>query len=183
MKKLINLLFGISIALLLSAMQCDRDPLNVRSIFVENLITIETKNNYVVNDSIIVNASFSRFLPETGYSNLLDIFKSSNSNGFIFNIYIKKKLNDDSWEQIDLRPIIVLKKGSLSQYNEFTSILNPAINQYEFKASFPLLEIGEYEIDISEGLRQNNQSSKVILELSTNIDELNQDGVYLFTVN
>lgn len=183
MKKLTSILVLISCAFLLAAMQCEKDPLNQKLIAVDNLISIETKDNYYLNDSIIINSNFSRFLPETGYSNLLDIYITSNSYEFYFDIQMDKKLSNGSWEFVNLTNIVVLKRGSFESYKGCSSILNTSNNIYELRAAIPLLDSGEYRIRISETLEHYSIDSKVVLKLVTNIPELNENQYYIFTVN
>ena len=182
MKNISRLFLFLSILILFTAMQCENEPFAYKTVYSEKLINIETKSNYIIYDSLFVNATFSRYIKETGFPNLLDVYKTSSSKAFNVNITIEKKNNNNMWEKLDIYANAVLIKGDLDYYGKAT-VLNPLNNYYEYKIAFPLLETGQFRMNVSETLRQSEYSEKIELTIFTNIEELNEEGFYYFTVN
>lgn len=178
-----NIVILLTTITLCMAFQCEDEPFATKEINVPDLIKIETKNNYVVNDSIHIDATFSRYLPESGFTNLLDIYKTSNSPKFSFSLSLEKKNSDDTWAIINPTIVKVNKGEYILMASYATTILNLVNNNYESRVGFKLNEIGEYRIGVSKNLFQTENTQKIRLNISSSNDKLDQNGYYIFTVN
>lgn len=194
MKKAKYLVMIMSLSLLLTSTTCEDDNFYDKSIKIDNLIDVETNPNYNVGDIIYVNSLFSRYLPEEGYSNFLDIYKTTGSNKFGFNISLFKKDASNDWILEDLSQTTLLDKGEI-RFNTINNyydknclpVLNTSNNNYEFRVGIKLLDPGEYELSINTILSPIDIKNKVNLEIFTTIDgfndDLNNDYSYTFIVN
>ena len=183
MKKIKQIIIGFTILFAFQATTCEEDePYAKKNITVPNLIKIETLNNYNVNDVLYIDASFSRFLPEEGYSTLLDIYRTSTSNIFRFELYLEKKQTDDTWLRVENSNAILLKGEYFGNNGEGLTILNATNNVYEFKVGFPLQTTGDFRLKVSKGFYQVVQTDKISLNITTTVPELNDEGFYSFTV-
>lgn len=183
-----HLLALMSIGLFLNCSEPETDSIVDKSVEIrlENLIQIETVSSYKLNDLIYINSKFSRYLPEKGYKDLLDIYKTTKSNEYNFNFILEKKSAYGSWSQINFGDKIVVSKGkSYSSYsNVGICVLNTDTNQYEFRAGIPLLETGEFRINISTNLNPVfTNDTRIPVYISTTISAADLEGFYKFSVN
>lgn len=187
MKKICKYIFGfISISLFFNCGEPDDIYMGSKNIKASNLIQIETLPSYKLNDFMYINASFSRYLPEEGYQDLLDIYKTTNSNEYTFQFFLEKKSAYDTWTLLDIGSKIVVKKGK-SYTNNATigvCVFNPEKNQYEFRAGIPLLETGEFRLRVTNNLYPvYSSSSYIAVYIYTTINQVDNQGNYYFTVN
>lgn len=122
---------------------------NSINIQVPNLIQIETQTNYHLQDTLFVNALFSRYLPESNYPDLLDIYKTTKADKFIFQYSLYKKTAYNNYTQINVSNHIAQIKGSFHNYY-VASLYNPFNQKYELRFGIPLLERGEYKLMINK---------------------------------
>jgi hypothetical protein len=179
LKHFLLALFGL---FFLSSTSCESDPISHRTLIIDNLITVETQPTYTTNDIVYVNSSFSRFLPEPGYNSLLDIYKTTGSNAYYFEVNIVKKTIYNTWISLPKSSFNVVK-GQISSRGEATCVLNPITNHYEFRIGIPLLEAGEYELIITPHIQPDSFYStinKVVIDIQTTV---NTGSIYNFTVN
>lgn len=178
----------ISIGLFHSCSEPDSDSPAYSNINVNsaNLIQIETVSSYKLNDLIYINANFSRYLPEDGFDDLLDIFKTTNSNEYTFYFSLEKKSAYDTWNQINFGDKIVVDKGKSysSYYDVGICVFNPENNKYEFRAGLPLLETGQFRLQIDRELNPvYTNHTKIPIYIYTTISQVDNQGYYNFTVN
>ena len=173
------------IALFLNCSEPDDIYMGSKSITASNLIQIETLPSYKVNNLIYINASFSRYLPEEGYDDLLDIFKTTESKEYAFEFILEKKSAYDTWTTIDIGNKIVVNNGKFYGINSNIGIcvFNPENNKYEFRVGIPLLETGEFRLRMSTNLHPlDTNSSNISVHISTSINQVDKQGDYYFTV-
>lgn len=187
MKTICNYIFSIlSIALFLNCSEPDEIEMGSKNITVSNLIQIETLPRYKLNDFIFINSSFSRYLPEKGYQDLLDIYKTTKSDEYTFEFTLEKKSAYDTWTAINIGTKIVANKGkSYTSYaNIGVCVFNPESNLYEFRAGIPLLETGEFRLRMTSNLYPvYSNSSYIAVYINTTINQVDNQGNYYFTVN
>ncbi len=187
MKTIYKSIFGIlSIALFLNCSEPDDIYMGSKDIKASNLIHIETLPSYKLNDLIYINSSFSRYLPEEGYDDLLDIYKTTKSNEYSFEFLLEKKSAYDTWTPINIGNKIVVNIGKLYSSNASIGVclFNPETNRYEFRAGIPLLETGEFRLRISSNLYPlDTNSSYISVYIYTTISQVDNQGNYYFTVN
>jgi hypothetical protein len=158
---------------------------------VKNLIEIENQTNFLVDEYVFFNVNFSRFLPENGFSDLLDIQRTSKSNKFNVFINFYKKDAYGNWIFTNFNNFYQLDKGEIitSEFgNNAFSVLNTSTNQYEFRAGIKLLEQGEYRLVIDPNVYSFNQnfnsynSNNISVNLFHTFDSSTQNEL-IFTVN
>lgn len=187
MKTITKYILGIlSIALLFSCSEPDDIDMGSKKIQASNLIQIEAQPTNKLNDLIFVNASFSRFLPEEGYSDLLDIYKTTKSTEYTFEFILEKKSAYNTWTPLNIGSKIDVTKGK--SYNTTTTtavcVFNPVTNLYEFSAGIPLLETGEIRVRISNYLYPvYTSTSNIQVYIYTSISKLDDQGAFYFTIN
>ncbi|WP_310558100.1 hypothetical protein [Flavobacterium sp.] len=187
MKTICKSIFGVlSIALFFNCSEPDDIYMGSKDIKASNLIQIETLPSYKLNDLIYINSSFSRYLPEEGYDDLLDIYKTTKSNEYSFEFLLEKKSAYDTWTPINIGNKIVVNKGKSYTSNAAIGVcvFNPETNLYEFRAGIPLLETGEFRLRMSSNLYPvYTNSSYISVYIYTTISQVDNQGNYHFTVN
>jgi hypothetical protein len=187
MRKTLNYFLSFLVfSLFLNCSEPDDIYMGSKYLNVAKLIQVETAPSYNVNDLIYINASFSRYLPEEGFSDLLDIYKTSKTKEYSFSFTLEKKSAYGTWTAVNFGDKIVVSKGKL--YKSYDDIavceLNSLNEKYEFRAALPLLETGEFRLRVSNQLRPDYSSnSNIIIYISTTVDKVNEQGEYSFTVN
>lgn len=176
----------LSIALFLNCSEPDDIYMGSKDIKASNLIQIETLSSYKLNDLLYINASFSRYLREEGFEDLLDIYKTTQSKEYSFNFILEKKSAYDTWTTIDIGNKIVVNNGKFYGINSNIGIcvFNPEYNKYEFRAGIPLLETGEFRLRMSSNLYPlDTNSSNISVNIYTTISQVDKQGDYYFRVN
>jgi hypothetical protein len=181
-------IFGLLILFFWSCTIPDEIEMGSRDLKIDNLIQIETLPNYKVNDVLYINSSFSRYMPEEGYTIPLDIYKTSKSEQFYFYCFLEKQTSNNNWDRIDLGKRLQVTKGSFEEsLNGFSAlcVLDPITNLYEFRGGIQLMESGNYRIHINQTLLPKySDKSIVYLNIITTISQMGtKNGLYNFTVN
>jgi hypothetical protein len=158
---------------------------DIKYLNVKNLIQIETANSYKLNDFLVINASFSRYLPEPRFTDLLDIYKTSRSTEYEFKFTLEKKSAYGTWTTINFGGKIVPSKGKTTGFygNSGICVLNSQNERYEFRAGLPLLETGDFRLKVSNQISDGYSSnSPVSIYITTTIEALDTQGYYSFSV-
>jgi hypothetical protein len=163
---------------------------------VPNLVTIQVQPTYNVGDYLYVNSDFSRYLPEVGQSELLDIYHTTDgATQFYFTYVIERKINATEWEVVSVNDnqLDIIQGDALNdsfyvigicQYNEIDQ-------SYEYNVGFPLLTAGEYRFSFgynssstdSVELRSVSSSENLILNINSIATNIDSNGFYYFNVN
>ncbi len=183
-------LFAALICLLLfTAGMCEdeRESYYSKTLNIPNIIDIENQINYQINDLIYFNAQFSRFLPEPGYTNPLDIFINNKSDRYYIGYSLEKKTAYNNWSYLDLNGNIIADKGEITNISAIC-VLNNTTNNYEFRGGIKLLETGNYRLNISTYLTPSNNfnyyNDKIIqIQIYTTVVDYVNSNTYEFTVN
>jgi hypothetical protein len=187
MKKFLKYAVGyMSVLLLFHCSPPDDIDMGSKNVEANNLIQIETKPSYNVNDVLYINCSFSRYFPEKGYDTLLDIYKTTKSEEYSFIFNLEKKSAYGTWSAINVGKSLVVKKGKSNDYygNAAICVLDQVTNKYEFRGGIPLLETGIYRINISSYLNPvYTNNSFIAVNILTTIENLDDQGYYNFSVN
>lgn len=168
MKK--NILILAFFVFSLTSCWTDDDNSYRRSVFlnVPNLILIESQPNFNINDYIYFDVNFSRYLPEEGFTDLLDIYKTTGATKFSFSFTLYKKSAYNIYEPINFGDFYIQEKGEI--FTAHTSLGNAIYNssneQYEFRAGIQLLETGAYKLEIDPYIYPNNSSNSNAINLS-----------------
>ncbi|WP_291864985.1 hypothetical protein [Maribacter sp.] len=151
MKKVI-----VSISILFLAvlgMQCsppDDDVYwNNVEVDIKDAIKVENKVSYVVGDTLFFELNFSRYLPEEGYSSLLDLYETSGVDEFSYNFEVRKySAFSDDYVGVNIdEQYIIAEKGMISYYSQPAAILNNDTDMYESRIGVILIEEGDYQLD------------------------------------
>ncbi|MCB9202837.1 MAG: hypothetical protein H6604_07315 [Flavobacteriales bacterium] len=187
-----NIIVLISVFFLFSAciIEEDIDCYHCSDISVTSLdlIKIHTKDEYKVNDVLYIESSFSKLQDEKGYSNKLDIYKTTNSDSFTFSFSLQKMVFG-SWTDITLLGSDFEEEGLGGIYAGYyigaTCVLNEEKTQYKFKKGIILREAGEYRLVINPILYSDvyyNSENYLALKINTSVAEIPSSS-YEFTVN
>ena len=69
----------------------DSDFYNEIAITIPEIVSIETQNSYQINDTVWMQANFSRYIQEPNQTKLLDVYATTGeAPGFIFPFLSKK---------------------------------------------------------------------------------------------
>lgn len=134
--------------------------------------TFENNKNYTVGDTIFVELSFSRYLEEEGFSNLLDVYESTDSEEFSYPLdLLKLSTISDSYVFTEIAPqFIFAEKGTIGEFYGINAKLNEVKDMYESRIGIILVEAGEF--------RLNTQF--LVLQSRGNYDKINIVISHLF---
>lgn len=191
MKNIKLLFLAVIASVTFSSCGDDDEFYNSKYIAIPGLIQVENQDVYLVGEEIYLNTHFSRFLTEPGYSNQLDLFKTTDGASFSFSFGLEKRNPDNSWTVVNLENKMVPDEGRIydGDYCIGQAIYNPDTQTYQFRAGIPLQETGTYRIffGISEtshleltSINANKRSTYLSIKTTTN--DLS-NGFYNFTVN
>lgn len=190
MKKTLFILIAIVFT---SCSSTDEDSYYQRNIKlnVNNYIKVYTQNSYNVGDKLFIESRFNKLQDESGYSNKLDIFKTTNTRQYGFYISLEKKVFNGNWTTINLNNTD-FESGGLGNYNFNNAIceLNQSNTFYEFYKGLILQESGQYRLTISsiiDPFYTNNYYSysggnNILVSFFTTIENVPGNS-YQFTVN
>lgn len=195
MKKYISIFF-VLIALFLNSCNTN-DAGFYRNVFVnsDGLVTIETQPTYSVGDKIYLNASIPKFIVEEGQTTPLDIFKTTGgATQFNFSYIIEKQINSTDWEVVTVNDSELDIQNGLAQSGYYINSYcnyNSTEEKYQYRVGFPLMSTGNYRMYFNYNggetgtveLRSISDKTNLILNITSNVTQLNGSGVYNFTVN
>lgn len=183
MKK-INILTVLFLSLLVWGCYTGDDYNSYISLKVEDPLTIENKTNYVVGDTLYFELQFSRYLPEEGYSNLLDIYESTQAEEFRYSFGLGKYSSfSNNYDNVNIAfDYLFAEKGSVFRdyNNEAYAVLNTEKTLYESRVGIILAEAGEYRLNFGYlNLNSINSADHVTIGIeSTKVkDTLSTDFV------
>jgi hypothetical protein len=190
--KLFKYTFLLAVASLLMAAECTKEDdefYNSVYITVPNLVTIETKPTFLVNDYIWLNTNnLSRFINEPNQNAPLDIYATTKADKFRF-LYSLEKLNSGgTWSTVTIGTNFLVDKGEVNFTNGITAnaVYNSTTQKYEYRVGLKLLQPGQYRIITYTGfngvnfdLISVNQPKSTFLTIATTT---NVNGHYVFTV-
>jgi hypothetical protein len=184
-----------SIVIITACSNKDSEFFNEITVEVPNQLVLETQSTYAVQDILWLHTAFSRYLPETGYNNLLDVYQTSGqAPSFMFSFILEKKVADGSWEFYSLNTNLIEDNGIPNQYDGYYlgySIYNETSKTFDFRAGLKLTETGQYRLNFgydsllnrSVVLRSNSTSKNTVVNIRSRVDVLDASGYYTFTVN
>lgn len=191
--KSIKLLFLAIVAITAFSSCGDDDEFyNSKYISIPDLIHVENQNVYQVGDVIYLNTNFSKLLSEPGFSNPLDIYKTTDGASFSFSFGLEKRNPDNTWSIVNLQNKMIADQGRIfdGDYSIAEAIYNPITETYQFRAGIPLQELGTYRIffGISESSHLelasiNSNKKSTYLSIKTTTNNLDNNGYYNFTVD
>ncbi|MGB6151203.1 MAG: hypothetical protein WBG48_04360, partial [Pricia sp.] len=130
---------------------------NTRYLSISDAIVFDNQENYVVGDTLFFELEFSRYLPEEGYTELLDIFETSASEVFGYSFGISKfSTFSNNFEFVNIAPEFILATR-LTDTDYFgggytgnmAAQLNEERSRYTSKVGIILVEEGRYALDFS----------------------------------
>lgn len=167
----------------LSFISCKSDDefYNAAYLSVPNIISIDTQPSYTLGDNLTFHAEFSRYLPETGQSNLLDVYKTSGATSFGF-AYRLEKQTASGWSTVfgddnEYTPLDVPYVAATEKYKRDYFVALTASGNYR-------LSFGQsYTGNLSTDIISNNPDNKTLVHITTNPIGIDSQGYYYFTVN
>jgi hypothetical protein len=123
---------------------------------IQDAFSLENQKEYSVGDTIFFELRFSRYLPEDGFPELLDIYQTTKSEDFAFSFGLEKFSElEDSFRQVNINEdFIIAEKKNLDIYyynnNHGTFVaLNTAKDSYEAKVGVILVEDGLFQFNFN----------------------------------
>lgn len=140
---------------------------------ISDAIVFDNQENYVVGDTLVFELRFSRYLPEEGYPNLLDIFETSGSEEFGYSFGISKFSTfsgNFEFVNFDSEFVLATRLQNTDYYGgrysgNVAALLNENRTEYVSKVGIILVEEGQYELDFD-----NIRFSTGYYENKVNID-------------
>ncbi|ESU28178.1 hypothetical protein FLJC2902T_15230 [Flavobacterium limnosediminis JC2902] len=176
--------FVIAVFGLLSLISCNSDDefYNAAYVSVPDLITIDTPASYSVGDNVSFHTDFSRYLPEDGFTDPLDIYKTSKAESFGFAYRLEKETAPDVWTS-------VFDNGD--EFSVAEAVYQTATQTYKCDIATPLNSAGNYRLGFGESytgyqstdLISRNPENETSVRITTNANNTNGQGYYYFTVN
>jgi len=120
-----------------------------RTLSIQDAITFENEQNYVVGDTIYVTLNFSRYLDEEGFTNQLDIYESSGSESFRYDFEVQKfseLAGGFQFVPVDSE-FLFAEKGVVNEFGGASAVLNEARTTYESRIGLVLAESGRFLLD------------------------------------
>ena len=114
---------------------------------------VDNKQNYSVGDTIYFDQKFSRYVKEEGYSDLLDIYETTNDTAFGYSFELEQYSEfSDSYRSVFIQEEFLLVNNiDLDYYSyygtEVTAVLNDAQDAYESRVGIILPETGVYRLN------------------------------------
>lgn len=177
-------LFAIAILGTLSLISCNGDDefYNAAYVSVPDLITIDTPDTYTVGDNVSFHTDFSRYLQEDGFTELLDIYRTSQAESFEFAYRIEKETSPDVWTSVF---------NNEDEYSVAVAVYQPGTMTYKCDVSTLLNSTGNYRLGFGESytgtastdIISNNPENETSVRITTNANNTDSEGYYHFTVN
>lgn len=127
-----------------------------RSVNLEifDAFSLQNDREYVVGDTIYFELRFSRYLPEEGFPNLLDIYETTDEKQFGYSfIFEKFSEQENSFRFINIASEFVIAEKNDTTNNFFfndlgiVAILNAEQDMYESRVGIILKEEGLFRFD------------------------------------
>ena len=126
------------------------------SVQATDAFTLEENVDYIVGDTLFFTQSFSRYLKEDGYNELLDVYETTKDEEFGYGFDLQKFSEfSNSFGTVYIDSEYLITTGSyISDYyyynnNGVAAQLNEAKDAYESKVGIVLAESGDFKLDFS----------------------------------
>ncbi|PIB31492.1 hypothetical protein [Maribacter sp. 4G9] len=163
----------------------DEEGFSYIQIEVENALVVDNQGNYMVGDTLFVNLNFSRYLQEDGYTNLLDIYKSTAAERFSYSLDLEKFStisNDYIRTPIAPENIYAVTGELQNEYGEVVAVLNENRDIYSSRIGIVLKESGNYRLNFQYvTIRPEYKPDKIFLEIIPRFPNTLEED-FIFTV-
>jgi hypothetical protein len=196
--KTIQYFFFVALGCVLMAADCsnkDSEFYNDVYITTPDLVQIEALPSYAVNDVLWINSNaFSRYTPEAGQANALDVYKTTGgAPSFNFSYVLERRISAEEWGVVTLNNNLLQDKGISEETDVFIGancIYNAASETYDFRSGMRLTQAGEYRLSFgynstnttSVELRSDTIGNNLFLNINSLCSALDGAGYYNFTV-
>ncbi|TKD67242.1 hypothetical protein [Flavobacterium sp. ASW18X] len=177
MKKILRILSLCGLILVGSCIS--DDDFFVPLLTIEDAFTFENQENYQVGDTIYFTFEFSRYLPEDGQPNLLDIFESTGANDFYYDVEFSKFSSfSNSYQRI------YTEKSNYFSPDGETNLAsyNPNTETYTSTTAIVLVETGDFQLDFNSAYINSYDFSPNKVNLTIQNIGINTTQEYFFTV-
>lgn len=124
------------------------------SLDIQDAFTFQNEMEYAVGDTIYFELRFSRYLPEEGYPNLLDIYETTDAEEFGYSFGFEKfSEQENGFRVINIDPqFIIAEESNTDDFYFYSNIgtvakLNAAQDMYESRVGIILKEDGLFRFD------------------------------------
>lgn len=124
------------------------------SLDILDAFTLQNDKDYVVGDTIYFELKYSRYLPEEGYPNLLDIYETSEAEEFGYSFGFEKySEQENGFRLINIDPqLIITEENNIDDFYFYDNTgtaakLNAAQDAYESRVGIILKEQGLFRFD------------------------------------
>lgn len=178
---------------------CDtNDDTFYKTIYVEagnTIVTFPATATYSVGDYFYVQADIPRYMPESGQTNLLDIYKTTgNANGIFFSYVIERKINSTDWQVVTVNDSQLDINAGEAQNGAYVYGIceyDTVGENYRYDVGFPLLIAGNYRLTFGYNSSSTNsvelisQSSpkNLVVNINAAVSNLDGNGYFYFNVN
>ncbi len=177
---------AFALCVLLSGCYSDDDFSNSHvNLQITDALVFENDQVYSVGDTIYIDLNFSRYLDEVGFSNQLDVYESSGSESFQYDLRLEKFSElSNGFRPIAVSPeFIFAEQGTADEFGRTLAQLNNEKSQYESRVAIILPEAGRFNFDFRYLYLESIDyfEDKVRIYIEHNFS--NSDGIFEFTVN
>ncbi|MAU71405.1 MAG: hypothetical protein CML04_04850 [Pseudozobellia sp.] len=172
--------------LFLGCLSTDDDEYRPIWLTAQNAFDFPLQNEFSVGDTLYVEQYFSRYLPEEGYEELLDVYETTKDEEFGYSFQIEKYSNlsqDYNW--VDLDPQFILGNKVDGGYNsvEILALLNSSRDAYESRFGIVLAEAGSFRLNLSHVIFHNgyDQANEIYLDIRHEFSN-EEEALWEFTV-
>lgn len=131
------------------------DPYYGRTVNLEiqDAFSFENKKEYVLGDTLFFELSFSRYLPEKGFNELLDVFETVDSEDFAFSFGFEQySAFENGFRSIYLNEqFIIAEKKNPDNYHysnhAIVATLNKATDMYGAQVGIIMAEPGRFRLN------------------------------------
>lgn len=182
MKNLKLYIIAFLSALTVLSCKSDDDFYNTIYLSVPNLITIDTPGSYAVGDVVSFHSDFSRYLPEAGQTDLLDVYRTTEALSFGFAYRLERETAPNVWTS-------VLLEGD--EFSVAEASYDTFSMTYSNDTALQLTQTGNYRLSFGTSfagapatdLISRNPQNKTAVIISTTPNDVDSLGYYHFTVN
>lgn len=181
--------------LALPVLSCDDEDgfYNEKYVDTAQFIEIVTRPEYHVGESLSVTATVPERIQESGYPDLLDIFRTTGATDLTFSYIFEKQNASGEWEFLEIPSAsLEIDRGSAETGSFILAHArrNAQSGTYQYAAGTRLDAPGNYRMSFGVNsdavnvveLRSESPGNNINLNLISQMNGLNPQGYFTFTV-
>jgi hypothetical protein len=195
MSKKFKYIFPVFALLFLACDSDDDGFYNTVYVQSQELMTIENPSaTYNVGDVIQVSANIPRLLDEPGMAEPLDLRETSHADSFQFSFLVEKQNANGEWELFDVTDDYVPGTEGTAYVNYYVQGIldfDAVADSYLYNGGVRFDEPGTYRLNFSNNtnyfdkvyFQSNSENNNIVIDIFSASANLNNVGVFQFTVN